>query len=199
MPLNPFRLISSDGVEGEVRVEAEISGLRRKIPDLEQIVSEHFAQLREPVYHYLIAVFGYPGEAEEIVQEAFLRLIRALDEGQTIQNVRSWVFRVAHNLAIKRIKSRQFVAPLDERSWEELAQTLADAGPNPEENALRRERLARLHAALARLNLQERECLHLRLKGLRYREIAEILGIGVSTVAEALARVIAKLSRETNG
>lgn len=140
MPLNPLRPISSEVVEGEVRVEVERSGLHRENWNLEQLVSGHFAQLREPVYHYLIAVFGHPAEAEEITQEAFLRLYRELDEGQTIQTVRSWIFRVAHNLAIKQIKSRQFVAPLDERSWEQLAQVLADAGPNPEENSTVRSR-----------------------------------------------------------
>ena len=53
--------------------------------------------------------------------------------------------------------------------------------------------------AIARLNPAERQCLHLRTKGLRYREIAEILDLGTTTVAETLYRVIDKLTQEKNG
>ena len=52
--------------------------------------------------------------------------------------------------------------------------------------------------AIARLTQAERESLHLRSKGFRYREMAEILGLSTTTVAETLYRVIEKLAREIN-
>ena len=61
------------------------------------------------------------------------------------------------------------------------------------------EKFNRLRVAIARLTLAERQCLHLRTKGLRYKEIAEILGLGTSTIAETLYRVIDKLTQENNG
>jgi RNA polymerase sigma-70 factor (ECF subfamily) len=46
------------------------------------------------------------------------------------------------------------------------------------------------------LTALQRECLHLRAEGLRYREIAELMGISISTVADAVRRASLKLSRE---
>lgn len=183
---------------GEWRAEAEVWNIAQGTLRLEQKVTRYFEQLRDPVYRYLVAVFGHRTQAEEITQEAFLQLYRALRNGQSIANIRAWVFRVAHNLAINQIKGQQFIAPLDDDTWEQLSRTLQATGANPEEKLLRQERFKRLHAAIARLTLAERQCLHLRTKGLRYREMAEILGLSTTTVAETLYRVIQKLARETH-
>jgi RNA polymerase sigma factor (sigma-70 family) len=61
------------------------------------------------------------------------------------------------------------------------------------------EKFGRLRIAIARLTPRERQCLHLRTKGLRYREIADILNVGTTTVADTLNRVIGKLTQENNG
>lgn len=167
---------------------------------IEDKVKQYFEQLREPVFRYLTATFGGErAQAEEIAQEVFLRLYRALAAGESIQNVRAWAFRVAHNLAINQIKSRQFIAPVSDEDWLELQRTLEDKAPNPEQALLQKEKLNRLRLAIGRLTLVERECLNLRTKGFRYREIAEILEIGTMTVCDTLARVIEKLAREMNG
>lgn len=165
---------------------------------LETKIASYFEQWRVPVYRYLVAVFGDAALAEEFTQEAFLQLYRALHSGQSIANARAWVFRVAHNLAVNQIKHRQFIAPLDNEAWETLCRTLPDAAPGPEQRLLQREKVRRLHAAIARLTQVERECLHLRSKGFRYREMAEILNLSTTTVAETLYRVIEKLARDCN-
>ena len=90
----------------------------------EDKVKEYFEQFREPVFRYLTATFGEPVQAEEITQEAFFSLNRCMNEGQAIQNVRAWVFRVAHNMAINQIKSRQFIAPIGDDEWNELEHSL---------------------------------------------------------------------------
>jgi RNA polymerase sigma-70 factor (ECF subfamily) len=61
---------------------------------------------------------------------------------------------------------------------------------------LQKERLQRITVAMRTLSEQETECIHLRAEGLRYREIAQILGIGISTVADSLRRALAKLAGE---
>ena len=163
-------------------------------------VKQHFEQLREPIFRYLTATFGgETSQAEEITQDAFLQLYRALNDKQAIQNVRAWVFRVAHNLAIDRIRSQKFIAPLDDEDWIKLQNSLVETGLNPEQSLLQKEKLNRLRLAIGRLTLIERECLNLRTKGFRYREIGEILEIGTTTVSDTLGRVIEKLAKETNG
>ena len=72
---------------------------------------------------------------------------------------------------------------------------LAAAEPDPERGLLERERLGRVHRAILNLSEQQRRCLHLRMEGLRYPEIAEVLGISASTVGEFLRRAIARLRK----
>ena len=161
---------------------------------LEQHVTQLFETLRMPVYQYLVAVFGNAAEAEDLTQDAFLQLYKALQGGQTIRNVRFWVFRVAHNLAINRRKHDQFIAPLSADSWDELERLLPDSGLNPEQIILHREKFERLFNGLKRLSIQERQALYLRAEGFKYREIAEIMNIAAPTVGEYLQRAIKKLT-----
>jgi RNA polymerase sigma-70 factor (ECF subfamily) len=199
MPFRRYLKKASTGTAVELCVETEALELKLDTLTLEKKVTAYFEQWRDPVNRYVVAAFGDPMGAEEITQEAFLQLYRQLHSGQSITNVRAWVFRTAHNLAVNRIKSQQFIELLDEGSWEELRGTVVDTAPNPEQQLLRLEKFGRLRAAIARLTPPERQCLHLRTKGLRYREIADILSLGTSTVAETLYRVIGKLTQEHNG
>jgi RNA polymerase sigma-70 factor, ECF subfamily len=185
--------------EAELCADNDLLQFGQETLKLEQKVAGYFEQWRDPVYRYLVAAFGNAAQAEDVTQEAFLQLYRCLHAGQSIGNARAWVFRVAHNLAVNQIKGRQFITPLDDETWAELRQSYQDAGPSPEQKLIQQEKFDRLRAAVASLTAPERQCLHLRTKGLRYREIAEILDISTTTVAETLYRVIEKLSKESYG
>ena len=73
-----------------------------------------------------------------------------------------------------------------------------DAAPNAEQRLLASERHERLRVVLSRLSPQQRHCLFLRAEGLSYREIGEVLGIGVSTVATFLGRAIKRIAEDVN-
>ena len=75
---------------------------------------------------------------------------------------------------------------------------LAGLDLNPEQDLLERERLTRFHRAVENLSDQQRRCLHLRLEGLRYPEIAAVLGISASAVGEFLRRAIVRLRKVTH-
>jgi RNA polymerase sigma-70 factor (ECF subfamily) len=163
---------------------------------LEERITQLFVELREPVYRYLLCISVSPSEADEIVQETFFRLYRHVHAGGREDNLRGWVFRVAHNISINEFKSRKrfvSIAP------EELNASAAEPSVGPEESLLRREKMARVHAAISTLSEQQKRCLYLRAEGFRYREIAEILEVTISTVAESLRRAIKKLIRESHG
>jgi RNA polymerase sigma-70 factor (ECF subfamily) len=194
-----LRKKATTGVAAEVCIEAEFLAFDHDTLTLEEKVTRYFEQWRDPVHRYVVAAFGDPAAAEDITQEAFLQLYRCLHGGQSIANVRAWVFRTAHNLASNRLRSEQFIELFDETGWEDLRQTLKDSAFNPEQRLLELEKFNRLRVAIGRLTQAERQCLHLRTKGLRYREIAEILGLGTSTIAETLYRVLDKLTTENNG
>jgi|ERR1700733_8281172 len=158
-------------------------------------VVDLYDELRLPLYGYLICMGLTPQEADDVIQDAFLRLVRFLQDGGQIKSHRSWIYRVAHNLGVNLQKrERRLVADLDEDDAVELARTPVAA--TPEELYLRKEQCRRLDSAISQLTKRQRECLHLRAEGLRYHEIAEVLGITISGVADALQRAILHLTSE---
>ena len=74
-----------------------------------------------------------------------------------------------------------------------------DPTPNPEEQLAGKQRQSRLRAVLRILPEQERYCLYLRAEGLRYREIASVLGISLGAVSISLTRSLARLERADGG
>ncbi len=175
-------------------IGADLLSAMTETNSLEQQVAQFFETLRMPVYQYLLAVFGSAAEAEDLTQDAFLQLYKALRGGQTIRSVRFWIFRVAHNLAVNRQKHNQFVAPLDADSWQEIEKQFPDKAANPEQNFLQRERYERIYEGMKLLSVNERQSLHLRAEGFKYKEIAEIMNVAVPTVGEFLRRGIRKLT-----
>jgi len=70
----------------------------------------------------------------------------------------------------------------------------ADPGLNPEEIAIKKEEFGRLQAAMGRLTPQQRYTVLMRAEGLRYREIARVLGISTQRVAEVVQRALTRLA-----
>ena len=158
-----------------------------------QEVAGLFDQLRDPLYRYLLGLGLSHDDAGDGVQETFLRLHRHLRGHGDRTNLRGWIFQVARNLVRNEIKraGRRRTGTMDSEIERRLA-----VGQTPEDEILRRERLLRLRRAIANLTPQQRECLLLRASGLRYREIAEVLGIGISSVGELMQRATARLSED---
>jgi RNA polymerase sigma-70 factor, ECF subfamily len=170
---------------------------RRDPSHREQIV-QLFREIRTPLYSYLVCIGLKPHEADDIVQEAFLRLHRQLASGANIDEPRAWVFRVARNVSLNvhRVERRLISeSGLDPKEDLKLQQRL-DPEQNPEEVYLKREAMRRLGARITQLTEAQRQCLYLRAQGLRYREIAVVLGISVSSAAELLQRAVVKLNGE---
>jgi RNA polymerase sigma-70 factor, ECF subfamily len=153
-----------------------------------------FERYRQPVCRYLAVVLGRTGEAEELTQDTFLRLFEYLRAGHPPDEARFWLFRVAHNLAANALRRRRFAVPIDDDLWGDLCRAMAADG-DQERRLLDRERRRRLGEALGALTAQERRCLALRAEGLRYGDIAALLGISYAAVVDSLRRGIAKLAR----
>jgi RNA polymerase sigma-70 factor (ECF subfamily) len=160
---------------------------------IEQEVIQLFDELRSRLMRYLLG-FGLPTQdGEEVIQEVFLALFQHLQRGRSRQNLRGWIFRVAHNLGLKRrfARTREALA----MSEEALAAALPDRGENPEQQLLSSQQHKRLQMVLRALPEQDQWCLSLRAEGLRYREIAEVLDISLASVSTSLGRSLARLSR----
>jgi RNA polymerase sigma-70 factor (ECF subfamily) len=162
----------------------------------EEQVIQLFESLRDSVYRYVLTLLREPAAAEEVTQEAFLRLIRQHRGRRTVKNPRAWIFRVAHNLAVDETRTRKFRRSLDHREWHELEESRRDAAPGPEESLSKEQQAGRWRIGLTSLPEQQRACLLLGAEGFRYREIAEILGVTISTVAESLRRAIRRMMKD---
>ncbi|MGA8271424.1 MAG: sigma-70 family RNA polymerase sigma factor, partial [Candidatus Sulfotelmatobacter sp.] len=112
---------------------------------------------------------------------------------------RGWVFRVARNLALKQRATNQLQLRRVVEFNETLPEQSMDRHPNPEEELRSRQRQTRLWAVMRALPEQDQSCLALRAEGLRYREIAQALGISLGSVAASLARSLGKLGRADGG
>jgi RNA polymerase sigma-70 factor (ECF subfamily) len=163
--------------------------------ELESVVIRLFDRLQGRVLRYVVTC-GLPfHDAEDIVQETFLSLFRHLQLGRPRNNLDGWLFRVAHNLALKRRGANQTLDLhlLDENT---LAQYPSD-GPSAEEQVSFNQTQHRLRAVLEVLPEQDQRCLYLRAEGLKYRQIAGVLGISVGGVSLSLSRSLARIMRAT--
>jgi len=187
-----------DGESGFVF--AEHFALSRKSeggdPNLRKRAIQLYDELRASLHSYLSCLGLNPQEAEDVIQEAFLKLFQGLASGMKDDNLRGWIFRVAHNLTINLHKSANKLLSSDVEEVARFMQSKIDARLNPEELLLKKEQLARLVSAVARLTSQQRQCLHLRAEGLRYREIAAVLGVSTQRVAEVVQSGLSLLAGE---
>ena len=157
------------------------------------VVLELFDECRNGVQRYVRSFGIGPSDAEDVVQETFMALHRHLLGNGNRSNLRGWVFRVARNLALKRRTRRSWSARIVFAG--EVVEDRIDPASNPEERLLAGQRQSRLRAVVRALPDRDRQCLQLRAEGLRYREIAGVLGVSVGTVASSLARAVTRVRR----
>jgi RNA polymerase sigma-70 factor, ECF subfamily len=166
--------------------------------EAENEVIQLFDEYRSRLLRYVLSIGLTAAHGEEIVQDVFLALFRHLRLGRPKDNLRGWIFRVAHNLALKTRMSEQ--ARPDRAELDEVAAAAqVDPQPNPEQQLSAGQRQKRLMAAVRALPERDQYCLHLRAEGLRYREIAEILEMSLGAVSISLSRSLARLERADRG
>jgi RNA polymerase sigma-70 factor, ECF subfamily len=162
-------------------------------PEVE--VVQLFDELRDRLLRYLLALGLSAHDGEEIIQESFLLLFQHLQRGKSGENLRGWIFCVARNLALKQRAANQLKRLRTVQFEDASPKQHLDGGWNPEETFESKQRQTRLLAVVRALSEQDQTCLYLRSEGLRYREIAQVMGISLGSVAASLARSLAKLGR----
>jgi RNA polymerase sigma-70 factor, ECF subfamily len=148
---------------------------------------------QSPLLNFISRVMGDRSTAEDLTQEVFLRIYRAASRFQPRAKVSTWVFRIAYHLALSekdRRRRREDLRQALHGSWEEgVREPLSD----PVEHY---ELAEEMTSALGRLPANQRTALLLRVnQELSYREIAEVLGVGVQSVESLLFRARRKLRR----
>jgi RNA polymerase sigma-70 factor (ECF subfamily) len=184
----------TDSIDGQPFPAVAETASSEKPSEIEREVMDLFEQLRNPLLRYALS-FGIPvHDAEEVVQEVFLSLFRHLQLRRSRKNLRGWVFRVAHNLALKQRYANQRSRDNAASDWT-IAEGRFDPSADPEEQLSTTQRRSRLMAVVRALPEADQGCLRLRAEGLRYREIAAVLGMSLGAVSISLTRSLARLIR----
>jgi RNA polymerase sigma-70 factor (ECF subfamily) len=122
-------------------------------------------------------------DAEDIVQDAFVKAFKALD-GFRGGDARVWVLSIVRNTAMNFLRGRKQNVATDLDRLEP-----ADRSPNPEQGLLAESRREQVRQAIARLEPEFIEALVLReIEGLSYKEIASVLDVPTGTVMSRLSR-----------
>jgi RNA polymerase sigma-70 factor (ECF subfamily) len=166
---------------------ADATAVSTAVPiDAQAEVLRLFGEHGTPLFRFCRSTLGNATDAEDVVQETFLKLLRHLQSGDDRSNLKSWLFTVAANGCRDRVRWRlrwlPWRAELDDRTVE----------PVEESPDVSRARIA-FHALAPR----DRLLLSLRSQGLSYREVAAAAGIREQSVGRLLARALGRWKKAT--
>jgi RNA polymerase sigma-70 factor, ECF subfamily len=154
---------------GRARPEAD-AGAEAHAGAAEDFVVAAYETYRRELYSVALSATRDAETAGDLVQEAYLRLVRDVQAGRVPENARAWLYRVVTNLITTRWR-RTSVA---DRFRSLFAVSVAP--DDPERDYLRREAASELHIALRTLSVEARVALLLSAQGLSGREVAESIG-----------------------
>ncbi len=143
----------------------------------------------EPLFRYAYRMVGERDAAEDVVQEAFLRLWRQAGRWRAEAPVGAWLFRVTGNLSIDVLRRRRPTA--------ELAPDAVDAAPGVESRIWERQRARLVWRMVSELPERQRKALILcRLEGMSMAEAGQVLGCSVGAVESLLSRARHRLREQ---
>jgi len=142
--------------------------------------------------YYLRRMLGTTGQAEDVLQTVWLRVVRKIGTLEEPRALRTWLYRIAHNEAVQQLRKAG-----REVALEEMEEKLEAA---PEEDDSRPLDTAQVHAALDEISPAHRAVLTLRfVNDLSYAEIAGVVGCSVGTIRSRIyyaKRALRKLIEE---
>jgi RNA polymerase sigma-70 factor (ECF subfamily) len=158
-------------------------------------IEQVFAALESPLLAYARRLLGDFSQAEDIVQEAFMKLHAQFKKVTTPQ---PWLYRTVHNLAVDHQRRANRIVLVDDRKPDDAPATdLADAQPMPDEQIARWEGIGLVRLVLETLDARSRELIRLRFEeDLSYKEIAEHTGLTVGNVGYILHHALKAMALE---
>lgn len=143
------------------------------------------------IYKVALRMLGSQADAQDVVQETFVRAWRALPRFRHDSAVRTWLYRIVTRQALDKIASRRTTGTLDRLE--------TDAGPDPAQTAEHQEQLRAVRQAIADLPPEQRAALVLReFAGLSYREVAQVLGASVPAIKTRIHRARLTVIQQTS-
>lgn len=149
-------------------------------------LEELYHRTRTAVYGLVLSYLKHPQDAEDVTQDAFVRIWDAAASYRPQGKPMAWLLTVARNLALMRLRERGKTQELTDEEWSALPARSPDV--TPEDRHV-------LRAALSALSQQERQVVMLHaVTGLKHREIAQLLELPLATVLSKYRRALKKLN-----
>ena len=157
---------------------------------------------RRPLFGFLVRYLGRSDKAEDVFQEVFFEVIRGRKKYRPGHRFASWLYRIARNRAVDRIRRNGFREmeslddPLDagDGEGETRAGRIAGSNPDPEAVVSGVQMKRVLDRALASLPAEQREVLWLKERsGLSLADVAKLLGVSENTVKSRLRYALDKI------
>src|SRR6185369_15743388 len=172
--------------------EAALARARRGDGDaFRELVERH----SRSVFRLAFRMTGNEQDAEDVVQESFLRAYKQLGRFESRANFGTWLYRIVSNCSVDLMRSKQ--ARHDQtraESLDEAVELPANDLPTPERLAQSAEIQRRVQGALAALSPLERAAFTLRhYEGRSIDEISRTLGLGTSAAKHSVFRAVRKL------
>jgi len=159
-------------------------------------IEEAFLALETPLLAYALRLSRNNDMAQDIVQEAFVRLHA---EFETVRDPRRWLYRTVHNLTLNQQRRDSKVVPLHPPTEESSASDMDPADPEllPDEQIIRLENIGLVRVSLGTLDERSRELVRLKFtEGLSYKDIAERTGLTASNVGYILHHALKAIESE---
>lgn len=164
-----------------------------------------FVEIYSPrVYRLGIRIVNNEQDAEDVLQETFIKAIRALPSFEGRSSISTWLYRIATNEALMLLRKHtpemvSLDAPAEEDDEEQEALQVVDWTNQPETELSAREVRQQINRAVSKLPLGQREVFALReVEGMSVKETADILNVSESVVKTRLLRARMHLRQVLN-
>jgi RNA polymerase sigma-70 factor (ECF subfamily) len=169
---------------------AQVSG--GQISQLAILFERHHRSL----FRYFVSMNRNRELAEDLVQDVFFRMLRYRTTYDPGQSFTAWMYQIARNAGVDQVRKRGTAEVIDIDEFSERRTELASSSPDPETAASRQQDLALLRQAMDLLPGDKRELLVLsRLQGMKYEDIAAVLGCEVGAVKVRVYRAVRALEQ----
>lgn len=199
-PLNPRDHLTKAGAERlkewmqDAEADAQaVARVRAGEPEAFRVLMERHGRA---VHRLAFRMTGNAQDAEDVVQESFLRAYRHLDHFEARAQFGSWLHRIAANCAYDalRARARRIARVEPAEAAGDLCAEVATEDPGPERLAAGAEVRRRVQAAMARLSVVERSAFTLRhLEGMSTAEIAQALDLEAEAAKQSVFRAVRKV------
>ena len=164
------------------------AGLSTAVHDAEAMLEELYDRYGRSLYRFALSILGSPEDAEDAIQEVFIRIARDYRRLTRVENVKAYLFTATRNAAYSVLRTRQ--------RGEQLEQAVISEPivmPRMEDVSVRS---MILRTSLAELPVEQREVVMLKVYGeLTFQEIADLVGDAINTIYSRYRYAVEKMKR----